>query len=320
MIEDELHSLLAARADAVPANLHRAAEVRARISGIRRRRAAGAGFALVLIALAGLLLTRLPGRPDALPTGVPPGPWYVGQPFGLAVVPGWATVDTIEVDGPVDWFDPISNAPFGYLVVLRCERPGSVVVRNLNRGGPSIVVPCDRRQGGHLEGVARIEPDDAQRLLAQVPDAATNVRFEPDGTGATLVTLMRARAREPLQPWVDEGPPLVEGVRHPAGTTFGITVPGRVGVSGVTIGITVDCVAGVRLEFTGPAGALATVTCDPLAAGPPGSPEGMREGRQTVYIPADQVARAGLRPGRPARLTVRSVGRDTDQWRVAFVN
>ncbi len=73
VIENELRTLLAERAGAVAAdNPARSREVRSRVAGIRRRRAAGAALALVLLA-AGRAHARAgcPGKPPTLPAGRP---------------------------------------------------------------------------------------------------------------------------------------------------------------------------------------------------------------------------------------------------------
>ncbi|HST64721.1 MAG TPA: hypothetical protein VLM05_06000, partial [Mycobacteriales bacterium] len=70
MIED-LRTLLAAHAEELPDNPTRVSDVHARISGIRRRRTVAATLALALIVAAGVLFTRLPGKPETLPVGVP---------------------------------------------------------------------------------------------------------------------------------------------------------------------------------------------------------------------------------------------------------
>jgi hypothetical protein len=76
VIETDLRELLAVRAGAVVDNPDRLREVRSRVAGIRRRRAGGAVLALVLLALAGLVVTRLPGAPATLPAGAPAGPYF----------------------------------------------------------------------------------------------------------------------------------------------------------------------------------------------------------------------------------------------------
>src|SRR5215207_7689880 len=103
MNEDDLRSLLTEQVDDLPHNGRRVADVRHRIAVIRRRRAAGVALALVLIALAGAaLIDRLPGRPDALPTGVPARPSL--QDDGTVDTPGSTTVG--RLDWGVRWLPP----------------------------------------------------------------------------------------------------------------------------------------------------------------------------------------------------------------------
>ena len=75
------------------------------------------------------------------------------------------------------------------------------------------------------------------------------------------------------------------------------------------MGFTTECVAGVRLTFTVPAGQLGTADCDPLG-------KEMTGGKVGTYVTKQQLAALGLRPGDRVALTIRSVGRDTDEWRV----
>ena len=91
MIEDELRDLLTTRAASVPDDPTRLAEVRSGSETIRRRRSVGAVLALVLLAVAGAVLTRLPGRPDAPPAGRPEHarpPYFRGE---VPKVPSWVS-------------------------------------------------------------------------------------------------------------------------------------------------------------------------------------------------------------------------------------
>lgn len=317
MIEDELRTLLAARAGAVPANLHRAAEVRARIGGIRRRRAAEAAFALVLIALAGLLLTRLPGRPDALPTGVPPGPWI--QADGRASIPGYEAADAGlmgELDGPRQRFLTATGVPLRRLVVVRCERRGQLVVRNLAPGGPSVDVDCSRRFGDHYEGVAVIEPEAAGRLFAQVlGEDCCNVEFAAVTPGRWAVGLFVAIAPDHLGPRSIFGSPFIlDGAAHPDGGTVTITVPRKAGGLEASYGfsLTADCVEGVQLTVTVQQGPLGVLTCD--------QGHGLSRGQIQSTVEQATLDRYGLRLGDQVRVTVRSTGRSTGEWRLYAVD
>jgi hypothetical protein len=312
MIEDELRSLLTERAGGLPDNPARAVEVHSRIAGIRRRRIAGAALGLVLLALAGLAVLRLPGANDSLPPGVPAPPYF--DDTGRTIVPGYSTeLVPMELAGrPSDRLVPDMPGDFRYLVVMRCARPGELTFRNLVND-QSIEVDCSHPVGDHFEGAAAIDAAASRTLLAEGP-GASNVRFEPGAPGQ-LVTLLKSHDPDRLSRWSDPGSrPLAEGTRTRAGTTVPITVPpARRGV-GVSMTLTVECVAGVRLDLSVPTGALGTADCDPTR-GAPNLPD-MLDGRVQIILAPPNLARLGLRPGQRVLLTIRSAGRDTDQWRV----
>ena len=314
MIEDELRSLLTERARDLPGNPSRATEVRSRISGIRRRRIAGSALGLVLLALAGLAVLRLPGTNESLPPAVPAPPWF--DDIGRPTVPGYS-----QVRGEPDVTEPQEHlivAGYGtastrHLIVARCQRPAAGTVRNNN--GPRFEVDCSRRVDDHFEGVTALDPAQAALLLGAVPSGRPNVWFEPGSEGSWAIAILRANAPESLPPHTDGGSPLLaEGTRTRAGTTVEITVPpARVPPAGerieIAMGFVTDCVAGVRLTFTVPAGELGTADCDPLG-------RTMTDGKVATYVSKRQLAALDLRPGDRVPLTIRSVGRDTDQWRV----
>ena len=111
MIENELRDLLTARADSVRDNPSRGREVHARVGRIRRRRVAGAALVLVVVALAGALITRLPGRPQTLPAGVPAGPYFSDDGTSRAV-PGYRGSGYFTFAGDAIWS---YNNPFPML-------------------------------------------------------------------------------------------------------------------------------------------------------------------------------------------------------------
>jgi hypothetical protein len=314
VIEDELRSLLTERAGALPDNPARSAEVRSRITGIRRRRIAGTALGLVLLALAGLALLRLPGTNESLPPGVPAPPWF--DDLGHPTVPGYS-----EVRSGRDLIEPQEHlivAGYGaaysrHLIVARCRRPAVGTVRNNN--GPQFGVDCSRRVDDHFEGVAALEPGQAGMLLEDLPRGGPNVWFEPGSDGGWVIAILRSNAPESLPPHTDRGSPLLaDGARTRAGTTVEITVPpARVPDAGerieIAMGFVTDCVAGVRLTFTVPTGELGTANCDPLG-------KEMNDGKVGTYVTKQQLAALDLRPGDRVAVTIRSVGRDTDQWRV----
>lgn len=309
MIEDELRALLGDRAGGLPDNPARVADVRSRIGGMRRRRAAGTALALVLLAIAGLVLTRLPGRPDALPTGVPPGPWF--QESGFPDVPGYAIADTglRGLGGPTERLLLTTGVPLRYLVAVRCAEPGTLVVRNVGPGGDRLPVDCDRRARDRYEGIAVVEPDRAERLFAPVSaDRCCNVEFVPGSAGRWDVGLLVALAPDRLGPSRSTDPPLRDGAAGDG--TVQVTVPRRQSGVPADLGFSVaaDCVAGVRLELTAAGTPLAVLSCDEA--------HGLSGGQVQATVPQAALDRLGLRPGDRFAITVRSTGRQTDQWRL----
>src|SRR5918993_5417377 len=224
MIEDELRSLLTERAGALPDNPARPAEVRSRIPGIRRRRVAGTALGLVLLALAGLAVLRLPGTDESLPPGVPAPPWFHDV---HAVVPGYTSVvSATDLDRPYYRFLPVGplGDEFGYLVVARCREKSELTLRNL-ANGRTVEVDCSRPVGDHFEGAAAIDAEASRTMLAERPGAdPSNIRFEPGAPGQE-VALLKANApdRLPRDPGFR---PLAAGWHTPDGTTVEITVPG----------------------------------------------------------------------------------------------
>ena len=314
MIEDELRDLLTTRAASVPDNPTRLTEVRSRVRTIRRRRSVGAVLALVLLAVAGAVLTRLPGRPDALPPSdrnVPAPPYFRGD---APRVSGFNFIALRPLTGPLDDFVIVSGSPpVDYLIVVRCPRPGSLVVRNT--AGTSVTVPCDKRVGDHTEGAARVDPAEADRLFAQ-SSSTLNVRFEPSGQGNWVVAVLEASAPDELPPLASEPErPVVNGVDHPDGkATVTFTVPKPPANSDPPYGFSIDieCLQGVRLELTVPGGALPTVPCD--------AEHGQTRGHVGGVISKAMMAQLGLHVGDRVTLTIRSVGAHRDQWRLYPIN
>jgi hypothetical protein len=313
MIEDELRSLLTERAGALPDNPSRAVEVRSRITGIRRRRIAGTALGLVLVALAGLAVLRLPGTNESLPPGVPAPPWF--DDLGRPTVPGHTSVRTArDFIGPQEhlviagWGAQYSRL----LIVARCQRAGTGTVRRAD--GPRFEVDCSRRVGDHFEGVTALGPAESAALF-EGSAGGPDIFFGPGSTGDWVIALLQANAPESLPPHTDRGSPLLaDGTRNPAGTTVEITVPpARVPDAGerieIAMSFTTECVAGVQLAFTVPTGVLGIATCDPLG-------RELRDGKVGTYVTKRQLAALGLRPGDEVAVTIRSVGRETDQWRV----
>jgi hypothetical protein len=316
VIEEELRSLLTERAEAVRDNPGRAVEVHTRIGVLRRRRVAGAALGLVLVVLAGLLVARFPRSNESLPPAAPvPSPPYFDTP-GLMTVPGYSPlVLAAELHRALESYVPAQPGDFRYLVVVRCVRESELTFRHLAEG-PRLTVRCSHRVGDHYEGAAAFDAEAARTLLAERSGdrgVASNVAFEP-GADGQKAGLMMSNDPDRLRPWPDPGSqPLAEGTRTPDGTTVDITIPGYRGTrpdGSDALFLVAECVAGVRLDFSVPAGGLGTADCDPLA------PNRMDRGRVMVRVTREELDRLGLRTGQRVPLTIRSVGRDTDQWRV----
>jgi hypothetical protein len=230
-------------------------------------------------------------------------------------VPGYASVRTArDFIGPQEhlviagW----SAAHSRLLIVARCQRPGTSTVRSTY--GPRFEVDCSRRVGDHFEGLTALDPGQGAALFESNPRGGPDIWFGPGSDGDWVIALLQANAPESL-PHTDRGSPLLaDGTRTRAGTTVGITIPPvRVPDAGerydIAMSLVVDCVAGVQLTFTVPTGVLGIVDCDPLD-------QQMTEGKVAAYVSKDRLAALRLRTGQRVPLTIRSVGRDTDQWRV----
>lgn len=310
MIEDELRALLTDRAGEVPDNPARVAEVRSRVRRTKRRRTTGTALGLVLLALAGFGLTRLPGSPDALPTGVPPGPWFT-QNGKLEPIPGWNPDDlVVRLTGPERRFAPVAvNRPLRRLVLVRCTEPGPLDVRNLAPGGPGLRVECSRPAGDRFEGAAVVEPEVAVRLWALTP-GPENVEYVPGSTGEWQLAVLDAIAPDRLPPWESPDRLLLDGATDPAGGTVTVTIPTyRIALGlGSHFTVQAECVEGVRLTLTARGGTLGEVRCD--------QDGGLQRGFVSSIVQKGTLDRLGLRPGDRVSLTVRSTGRQTDQWRL----
>lgn len=309
MIEDELRTLLRSRVAAPPDNPARTAQVRSRITTTNRRRAVGGALALVLVALAGLAVLRLPGTNESLPPGVPAPPYFDGD---RPAVPGY--VEAGNDLRPEGFAVFVGDEHYRFLFVLRCARPESVTVRNAGGGDP-VAVPCRIRVGDHFEGAAPVTADRSRTLFAL--NDRVNVRVERSAAGQPDLHLLRARLPDRLTESAGDGY-LLDGARTPAGATVDL-VPARpqsdeppAGPAGFTL--QVECVAGVRLTFTVPAGTLGTVTCDPFAE--PADPVAVGV---PLRVSAGDMRRLGLDYGRPVRLTVVRTGTETGQWRVSAI-
>jgi hypothetical protein len=308
VIEEELRSLLTERAEAVPDNPTRSAEVRSRIGTLRRRRVAGVAAGLVLVALASLLVIRFPGSNESLPPGVPAPPYFddLGR---VRQLPGFQP----EVVGrPLDGPTPVmhysaANRFHEVLLLAWCERPGDLTVRNPTSGSTE-VVRCRIPVGGHHEGALLLPPERARPLGESGRDQVENIVVEPGSAGRWYFGI--AEATLPTRLTTGVGEVLAEGPRTPRGTTVSVTVPveppGPDVPPGFGFSVSAECVEGVELAVSIRGAELGTISCrrdvDPP---PPG-----------FQVSEARLQELGIRRGDRVPLTIRSVGRDSDQWRV----
>ena len=301
MIEDELRSLLTERAAALPDNPRRRDEVRARITGIRRR-VAGAALGLVLVALAGLAVLRLPATDESLPPGVPAPPWFddlgrVGQ------LPGFQLQ---VIDRPLAGPTPVMhltavNTVHEVLLLAWCERPGDLTVRNPVSGSTE-VVRCRIPVGDHHEGALLLPPERAELLGETGPDQVENIVAEPGSAGRWYLSI--ARAIRPTRLTTGVRDVLAEGRETTVSVMVPTEPPGPDVPPDYGFSITAECVEGVELAVSTRGVELGTISCRP-DSDPPG-----------FDVSEARLRELGIRRGDRLPLTIRSVGRDTDQWRV----
>lgn len=302
MIENSLRETLAARAGTVIDNPGRVGDVHARISGIRRRRTAGAALVLVLLALVGALLTRLPGRPETLPAGVPAGPYFGDE--GIAAqrptLPGYRSNQTFPIArGDRPHMAAVVDTRTGpNVMVARCAQPGSLTVRTEH--GES-TLRCRVPVGHHYEGA-----------LLTTPQLLTNGVLEADllaGTDSDWVVSLQA----PLFP--DRLTPtevrrsLLNGLKTPTGGRIVLTVSSDISLSHVVPGAAA-CVRDVHLELTIAGRPAGDVLCDDASADAYGI---------VSFGIGDPVVQS-LRPGERVTLEVRQVGGPPGQWAILSVN
>jgi len=304
VIENELRELLSDRAGDLPDNAGRVRDVHSRISGIRRRRTAGATLALVLVVAAGVLLTRLPGTPDALPTGAPTGPYFADDTTSHPVK-GYRGGQYFAFDGDATW----SVIPSAGVVVARCEHAGDLRLRNVSGSGPELRLSCRVPVGDHWEGALPLDPNQVGVLLAAAP-AGGNVAVRPSSLGSWTVGLLVPLYAGSIGREQVPGA-LLSGFDHPAGGPLTLTIPGLVREAHGFV-VVVFCVRDVRLEFRVTGRLLTTVACTDEA-------DPVNHGVVTVLVPEETVTALGLRPLQRVVVDVRSTGRQTDQWAVVDV-
>jgi hypothetical protein len=299
VIENELRELLTARAGAVvDDNPARVRDVHARVTGVRRRRTAGVALVLVLLALTGALFTRLPGRPETLPAGVPAGP-YFGDDGTDRSLPGYRGSAYFSFTDDATWSYAVQIPGLTQVVVARCEHPSDITFRRLL--GQDRRLSCRVPVGDHYEGAVRLAP-----VQVENPPPATDVRVEPGAPGDWRVGVL-----EPLFPdrlTADDlaGRPLT-----------GYSGPGRIPAvvpsdlrSGV-LSIIVDCVRGIRLEILVDGRPATTVACTDANV--------IGYGAVNAVIPAADVQRLGLRPLQRIQVSARQLAGPAHQWAVSVV-
>jgi hypothetical protein len=299
VIEDELRDLLTTRAGSVRDNPARLRSVHARISAIRRRRTAGAALVLVLLALAGVLLTRLPGRPETLPAGVPAGP-YFGDDGTSRTVPGYRGSGYFTFGGDAVWS---YNVPFPMLpvaIAVGCERRGDLTLRGL---GDDRRISCRVPVGDHYEG-ALLLPARFGGVLSKA-SVPTDVHVQPDSPGRWQVGVL-----QPLFPDRLTAADL-------SGQLSGYE-PGRIDLvvpsyfqQNRTLTFFAECVRGVQLEIRISGRPAGTLNCVDRNLDDDGLVE--------FQIRDPDATRLGLRPLQHFLVDVRQVAGAPKQWAIISV-
>ena len=297
MIENELRELLSARAGTVVDNPDRVGEVRSRVAGIRRRRAAGAAFALVVLALAGLTLTRLPDRAETLPAGAPAGP-YFDDAGAARAVPGYRGSGYFTFTGDARWSLSLPLPALPHAIVARCERRGDLA---LGIPGGERRLSCRVPVGGHYEG--------ALLLPAGAGAGPGDVAVRAGSAGSWTIGVLQPLFVDRLTPEDVRGA-LLTGFGSPSGGRMTVTLPGTVD-TGTTMVFVAVCVRDVRLELTVGSRPLVEISCDDAHA--------FARGLVTAQVSAGTVRTLGLRALQRVTVDVRSVGRSTEQWAIMQV-
>jgi hypothetical protein len=300
VIENELRQLLSERAGTVVDNPSRTGEVHSRITGIRRRRTAGAALVLVLLALAGALLTRLPGRPETLPAGVPSGP-YFGDDGKDRSVQGYRGSAYFTFAGDATWSYAVQFPGAAHVVVVRCENRGDLTLRDLL--GADRRIGCRVAVGDHYEGALTLPPAQVQSL-----PPATDVRVEPETPGDWRVGVLEPLFPDRLTAADLAGRPL-SGYSGPG--RIPVVVPSDLRTIGA-LHILVTCVRGVRLEIQLDDRPATTLTCTDADV--------IGYGAVTAEIPGADLLRLGLAPLQRVQVSARQVAGPAKQWAVNSVD
>jgi hypothetical protein len=298
VIENELRSLLAERADMMQdTNPDRLRDVHARVTGIRRRRTAGAALALVVVALAGLVLTRLPGKPATLPAGAPAGPYFADDGASTHV-PGYRGSAFFTFSGDARWSVARPLPALQRVVVARCEHPGDLTLAGL--AGADRRLSCRVPVDDHYEGALPLPGD------AGAGSGATDVAVRAGSGGSWTVGVLEPLFLDRITPGDVRGA-LLAGFGSPGGGRMTVTLPGTVDTATTAVVVAV-CVRDVRLELTVGGRPLARISCDDAHVSAPGL--------VTAQVSAATVRTLGLRGLQRVTIDVRSVGRATDQWAI----
>jgi hypothetical protein len=295
VIENSLRETLAARAGTVTDNPARVGDVHARITGIHRRRTAGAALVLVLLALAGALLTRLPGRPETLPAGVPSGP-YFGDDGTDRSVQGYRGSAYFTFAGDATWSYAVPFPGAVHVIVVRCENRGDLTLRDLL--GADRRIGCRVAVGDHYEGALALPPAQVQSL-----PPATDVRVEPETPGDWRVGVLEPLFPDRLTAADLAGRPLSG---YSGAGQISAVVPSD--IRSVGLQIVAECVRGVRLEILVDDRPATTVTCTDANA--------IGYGAVTAQILGADLLRLGLRPLQRVQVSARQLAGPAQQWAV----
>lgn len=305
MIENELRSLLAERAESVDTDHPgRIPELRSRVAGIRRRRTVGAALALVLLAAGGLALARLPGKPVTLPAGAPAGP-YFDDAGTSRTVPGYRGRGYLTFSGAATWSLAVRPFVERVVVVARCAERGDLTLTDLTGPGSAPKLSCRVPVGDHYEGALVLDP---KRVAgADQGSTATTVRLRAGSGGTWAVGLLEPLYPDRFSP-ADVSGSLLDSFTSPDGGRIPVTVPNDFRF-GHGLFVTVVCVRDVRLQLSVDGRAAGVLVCD----------DAHTESYGLVTFAIGEPAVSGLRAGQRVSLDVRPVGRRTDQWAVIGV-
>ena len=183
MIEDEVRAMLADRVSAAPTNPRRQAEVRGRIRTLKRR-VAGGGAAVVMLAAAGVSVPTVAAR---LGSDTPSAAGGVGQlPWGSR---GELAGDRGLLQAAARVWQSTPSAPAGEVSALyagRVDADQVVVLQGRVAGGTVVAELTDRGGALHLLATAPIRVPTTIALRVADPDQARGrtLLLLPPGTTA----------------------------------------------------------------------------------------------------------------------------------------